>query len=197
MKKLLLLGVLATTLTYANDDLIPLISKEEIDQKIQEVAEQINHDYEGKELKIVMIMKGAITVTADLIRHIHVPFTLDYIKASSYGKNGTSRGELTIQGIDKIQIENQHILIVDDIFDTGFTMKGVVDQFEAQHPASIKSLVLLAKNIERSITYRPDYTLFTIDNHFVVGYGLDYKEYFRGLPAIFYFKGDRPPAYLN
>jgi hypoxanthine phosphoribosyltransferase len=106
-------------------------------------------------------------------------------------------GELTINGIESLQIENQDVLIIDDIFDTGFTMKSVMDSFEQQHPKSLKSLVLLVKNVERSIAYRPDYVLFDIDNHFVIGYGLDYKEHFRGLPGISYFKGDRPPEKLN
>ena len=197
MKRLLFLMTAATALSFANDSLVPLLSAEEIEVQIQKAAQQINHDYAGKELKIVMLMKGALTVTADLIRHLEIPFTIEYIKTSSYGKNGTTRGELTIKGLESLQIENQDVLIVDDIFDTGFTMKGVIDSFHQMNPKSLKSLVLLVKKVERSISYRPDYVLFDIDNHFVVGYGLDYKEYYRGLPGIFYFKGDRPPENLN
>jgi hypoxanthine-guanine phosphoribosyltransferase len=91
MKRLLFLMTLATMLSFANDSLVPLLSPEEIEMQIQKTAEQINQDYEGKELKIVMIMKGALTVTADLIRHLKIPFTIDYIKTSSYGKNGMHR----------------------------------------------------------------------------------------------------------
>lgn len=184
-------------MTFANDHLIPLISPAEIDQKIKETAQQINQEYAGKELKIVMLMKGAFVVAADLIRHLDIPCTIDHITTSSYGKNGTNRGELRIMGLENLKLENQDVLVVDDIFDTGFTMKNVIEKLSDENPKSLKSLVLLAKKDNCQVTYRPDYVLFDVDNHFVVGYGLDYKEYYRELPGIFYFKGDLPPAHLN
>ncbi len=135
-------------------------------------------------------------MTADLIRRLKVPFTLDYITASSYGRNGLNPGELVIRGMETLLIEDQEILIMDDILDTGATMKGVVERFKERNPKSLKTLVLLVRKANRAVAYRPDYVLFDIDDHFVVGYGLDYKEHFRGLPGIYHFKGDVPPAHL-
>lgn len=166
-----------------------LISSEEIAAKISEVALQIDRDYQGKELTIVMVMKGAVCVTADLIRHIQTPFTLEYVKASSYGKNGTSRSELMVQGLNQLDLAGKEVLVVDDIFDTGHTMAALLSCIQEKKPKTLKSLVLLVKNVPRTINYLPDYTLFTIENHFLVGYGLDYKEYYRGLPGVYIYKG--------
>lgn len=170
-----------------------LISSQEISSRIKECSEQINKDYQNKNLTVVMVMKGAICVTADLIREIAVPFKLEFVRASSYGYNGTTGRDLTISGLDKLEIEGRDILIVDDIFETGNTMLGICKQVETKSPQSIKTLVLLSKNIERKTDYRPDYVLFEIPDRFVVGYGLDYKELFRGLPDICAFVDDTPP----
>ncbi|MES2200162.1 MAG: hypoxanthine phosphoribosyltransferase [Chlamydiota bacterium] len=170
-----------------------IISSERIAEKIKESAELLEKDYQDKNLTIVMVMKGAICVTSDLIRQLKMPFTLECVKASSYGHNGTIAGELTISGLDSLEIEGRDVLIVDDIFETGNTILGISKQLEKKHPKSIKTLVLLVKDIKRKVDYRPDYVLFDIQNRFVIGYGLDYKELYRGLPDICAFIGDKPP----
>lgn len=170
-----------------------LISSETIAEKIKESALQIEKDYQDKNLTVVMIMKGSICVTSDLIRQLQIPFKLDYIKASSYGNNGMAAGELTISGLDNLDIEGRDVLLIDDIFETGNTILKVCKQLEKKNPKSIKTLVLLVKDIERKTEYLPDYVLFNIQDRFVIGYGLDYKEFYRGLPSIYAFVNDKPP----
>lgn len=128
-------------------------------------------------------MKGAFTLIADLMRHLHLPARLDTVHCSSYGHG--SKGELTVKGVEDLEIRDKHILVIDDIFDTGETLAEVVSQIERKNPASLKSLVLLSKDVPHSTDYRPDIVLFDIEDRFVVGYGLDYKEYYRGLPDVY------------
>lgn len=168
--------------------LSPLITKEEISQKISSVAAQIKQDYAGKDLVIVMVMKGALCLVADLIRELDVSLDIEYVQCSSYGARGTERGELTVLGLDKLRIHNRDVLIVDDIFDSGHTMVTLVDALKEKHPRTVKSLVLLLKDVPHITDYRPDYVLFPIENQFVVGYGLDYKEQYRGLPGVYILK---------
>jgi hypoxanthine phosphoribosyltransferase len=162
-----------------------LISEKSILAKITEIAKQLDQDYRGKELTVVMIMKGAICLVADLIRQLHVPCSLEFVQGSSYGKRGMARGKLSIFGIERINLAKKHVLIVDDIFDSGKTLSEVVTQLKKQEPKSLKSLVLLSKNVPRKTKYTPDYVLFEIEDRFVVGYGLDYKERYRGLPGVY------------
>lgn len=194
MKTKLLASLLWVSCCFAEGELELLIDPETIADRVRTTAAQINQAYEGQELTILMILKGAVCVTADLIRELQVPFKLEAIKASSYGENGTKRGSLKISGLDNLDLTGKHLLVVDDIFDSGHTMKTVVEQLEMKQPASVKSLVLLEKKIPRAISYRPDFALFAIENRFVVGYGLDYKELYRGLPGIYAFVNDLPPS---
>lgn len=162
-----------------------LISDEEIQQKVAQIGRQIDSDYSGSELTIVMIMKGSIFLVADLIRCIHIPCSLEFVQAKSYGARGKERGELTISGLENFDVSGKHVLVVDDIFDSGHTLSSTVAALHKQHPKSLHSLVLLSKNVDRQTRYKPDYVLFQIENPFVVGYGLDYKENYRGLPGIY------------
>lgn len=171
-----------------------LITPEEINSRLNVIAQQLNIEYLDKELTVVIVMKGGVCITADLIRKLDNPIKLDYIKASSYGENGTIGGTLKIDGIERLNIAAKHVLVVDDIFDTGKTMEGVVKALLEKNPLSLKSLVLLMKDVPHKTSYRPDYVLFEIKNRFVVGYGLDYKEYYRGLPGIYAFVDDIPPV---
>jgi hypoxanthine phosphoribosyltransferase len=166
------------------DDFTPLITNIEIQSRIKEIAEQINHDYEGQELTLIMIMKGAVCIASDLIQKITVPCTIEYMQASSYGQNGTQAGVLTLKGIENLDLEGKHILLVDDIFDTGATITKIKAELAQYNPTSIKSAVLLVKNKARAMQEIPEYIAFTIENQFVIGYGLDYKELYRGLPDI-------------
>jgi hypoxanthine phosphoribosyltransferase len=178
--------------SYEGANLELLISSQTIEHRLQEVAQEIEKEYRGKELVLLSVVKGALCVTSDLMRHLTIPCTLECVKASSYGKNGIKRGVLTISGIEQLDLTAKHVLVIDDILDSGYTMRGIVEHLEQKHPTSIKTLVLLSKNIPRDHPFTPDYVLFNIPDRFVVGYGLDYKEYYRNLPAIYAFIGDIP-----
>ena len=177
-----------TNTSECMDNIELLISQNEIKSKIAEVARVLDAEYRGEEITIVMVMKGAICIAADLIRELKSPCTIEYVKASSYGQRGSQRGELKITGLDALDLSSKNVLLVDDIFDSGETLTGILAKLQEKNPKSLKSLVLLAKNVERDVTYYPDYTLFEIENQFVIGYGLDYKEHYRGLPGIYLFK---------
>lgn len=168
-------------------NLTPLIEEQRIASKIKEAAAQIRADYQGRDLVIVMVMKGALCLVADLIRELDLPLDVEYVQCSSYGARGTQRGELKVIGLDRLNIQNRDVLIVDDIFDSGHTLSTLVDAFEQKKPSSIKSLVLLMKDVPHVTEYRPDYILFSIENLFVVGYGLDYKERYRGLSGVYVY----------
>lgn len=184
----LLLTLTGIQNTMHAEDMELLISQDEIKAKTAAVAKIIDKDYQGEELTVVMVMKGAICVAADLIRELKTPTAIEFVTASSYGQNGVSRGELTISGLDKIDLAGKNVLLVDDIFDSGHTITKIMAKLGQKNPKSIKSLVMLVKNVERDVTYVPDYVLFHIENQFVIGYGLDYKEFYRGLPGVYIFK---------
>jgi hypoxanthine phosphoribosyltransferase len=167
------------------DELEVVISQEEILKKISDVAKQLDDDYAGQEIVIVMVMKGAICLVADLIRHLSSPCSLEFVRGSSYGARGVERGDLIVTGLEEMHIAGKHVLVVDDIFDSGTTLTAIMNQLKKLQPKTLKSLVLLSKQVERKVNYTPDYVLFEVENRFVVGYGLDYKEHYRGLPGIY------------
>ena len=167
----------------------PMISREEISMKIDEAARQIDRDYAGRDLTILMVLKGSIFVVSDLMRALSIPCTLEVVQCKSYGERGMNRGELQVIGLESAHLENRDVLIVDDIFDSGHTVSTLIESVKAKGVHSVKSLVLLYKKDAPHVTsLRPDYRLFDIDNRFVVGYGIDYKEYYRNLPDIFSLK---------
>ena len=161
-----------------------LISRADIGKKVAEVAQAIDRDLQGEPVTLVAIMKGAICIAADLMRELHSSCVLECVRASSYGTNGTQRGELVVEGLEKLQVEGKNVLIVDDIFDSGFTLSTIVDKISALKPKSVRSLIFLSKKIERPVSYRPTYVLFEVEDLFVFGYGMDYKEYLRGIPDV-------------
>lgn len=164
----------------------PLIEKEEIARRMKEISAEITRDYQGKDLVIVMVLKGALCVVADMIRQVDLPLDLQMVQCSSYGARGTMRGDLNVIGIDRLQIHNRDVLVVDDIFDSGHTMEALMDALQSLKPRSLKTCVLLYKQDSPKMTeYQPDYVLFDIQNLFVVGYGLDYKERYRGLSGVY------------
>lgn len=169
-----------------------LISERKIKNKLKKIGQQLKDDYRGEEVTIVMVMKGAICFVADLIRCIDFPVKIDYISASSYGEKGIERGELVVKGLENIHTQDKHILIVDDVLDSGQTLSYLKSLFKKSSAKSVKSLVLLYKSIPRAITYEPDYFCFKIGNPFVIGYGMDFKELYRGLRDIYIFRSQDP-----
>lgn len=165
----------------------PLFNSQEIQAKVKELADRITRDYSGKELLAVGILKGAYMFFSDLVRAIEVPLTLDFIIASSYIKTETS-GEVKMYYDIRENIPDKHILLIDDIIDTGITMNYIRERVLARCPQSVKVCAFLDKKEKREVDIPLDYVGFEIPNEFVVGYGLDYDNKFRNLPYISIFK---------
>jgi hypoxanthine phosphoribosyltransferase len=165
-----------------------LIAQKQIASKISEAAREIDREYSSKDLVILMVLKGSICLVADLIRAIEVPCDIEVVQCKSYGSGGTHRGSLQIIGLESLELQGRDVLIVDDIFDSGHTLDSLTEAIQKKKPRSLKSLVLLCKNVKRKVAIRPDFVLFDIENHFVVGFGLDYKERYRGLPGVFIYE---------
>ncbi|HBV96633.1 MAG: hypoxanthine phosphoribosyltransferase [Peptococcaceae bacterium BICA1-7] len=161
-----------------------LISEEEIAGKVKELAARITEDYRGEKVLMVGIIKGAVIFLSDLIRHIEVPVNIDFMAVSSYGKASRSSGVVKIlKDLDQ-SIENRHVIVVEDIVDTGLTLKYMLDNLTTRKPATLKTCTLLDKPSRRKVKVVPDYNGFTIPDKFVVGYGLDYAENYRNLREI-------------
>lgn len=165
-----------------NSELKIIISAEEIQQRVKELAEQIAQDYEGKDLHVVGILKGSFIFIADLVRALDMPCRVYFLHAFSYGNRSTSSGVVKIQ--HNLDLTGKDILMVEDILDTGLTLNKILEEFEGQHPASLKICTLLDKPTRRRIDMKSDYIGFQVPDQFIVGYGLDYGELYRNLPHI-------------
>lgn len=163
-----------------------LISLSEILQAIEQVAKEIGSRYES--ITLVSIMKGALPFTSDLLRALPNQTRLEILQCSSYGLRGKERGEVQIFGLERFSVENQHALLIDEIWDTGHTLSAVHKGLVNQKPKSLETLVLLEKIGTHQTPFRPDRVLFQVPDTFLVGYGLDYKELYRGLPGIYQFE---------
>jgi hypoxanthine phosphoribosyltransferase len=161
-----------------------LISEEEVDKKIQELGTQISKDYEGKEIHLVCVLKGGVFVTCELAKRITVPVSLDFMSVSSYGDETVSSGRVKIVKDLDDSIEGKDVLIVEDIIDSGNTLKYLLDLLYSRKPNSIKICTLLDKPERRVTNVDVDYVGFQIPDKFVVGYGLDYAQKLRNLPYI-------------
>jgi len=165
----------------------PFLTAGEIQAKVKELARQISNDYEGKELLVVGLLKGAFMFFSDLVRHIRVPLTIDFIIASSYAKADTT-GEVKIHCDMREEIKDRDILLVEDIVDTGITLNYLRERFLSRSPRSLRICTLLDKRERRIVDVPIDYIGFEIPNEYVVGYGLDYDNKYRNLPYIAIFK---------
>ena len=171
----------------ADDIARVLVSEEELCVLTDKVAAQIDEDVKGsgKELLLVCVLKGSLMFTADLARKITTPLKLDFIKASSYGGGTVSSGNLRISlDCGEYDWENKFVVIVEDIIDSGNTLSYLKRLLSSRQPKSIKICTLLDKPSRRVVKFEPDIALFTIPDHFVIGYGLDCGEYYRNLPYI-------------
>jgi hypoxanthine phosphoribosyltransferase len=167
-----------------NDNLKVLISKEEVDKKIREMGERISKDYEGKEIHLVCVLKGGVFVTCELAKNITVPLSLDFMSVSSYGDGTVSSGRVKIIKDLDDSIEGKDVLIVEDIIDSGNTLKYLIDLLNSRKPNSIKICTLLDKPERRTSDVYVEYVGFQIPDKFVVGYGLDHAQKLRNLPYI-------------
>ena len=167
-----------------------LITKEEIDSAIQKVGKEISDSYDGRPILLVSILKGAFVFMADLCRAITAPCEIGFMAAKSYYSGTESAGVVKITLDLDQDISKYHVIIVEDIIDTGRTLNDIVKMLKARNPLSLKVVTLLDKPSRRVVDFKADVSLFTIPDHFVIGYGLDCAEYYRNLPYIAEYDSD-------
>ncbi|MDN5352268.1 MAG: hypoxanthine phosphoribosyltransferase [Clostridiales bacterium] len=164
-----------------------LLSKEAIEKRVTEMGKQIASDYAGKKLMIISLLKGSFIFTSDLVRRIDLPLRIEFMTTSSYEHQEETTGYVKIvQDIDA-PLDEYDVLVVDDITDSALTMTGVLEILSKRNPKSLKACVLLDKPSRRKVPYVPDYIGFEIPDMFIVGYGLNYGDYFRNIDHVFAF----------
>jgi len=168
-------------------ELIPLISRQEIKEKIQEIGQKITQDYKGLDLVVVGVLKGSFIFLADLVRQITIDHKIDLVGASSY-EGTSSTGQIVFTKQPDLELKGRDVLLVEDIVDTGRTLSKIVESMQELNPRSIKICTLINKSERRETQINVDYSCFCLDKGFIVGYGLDYNEKYRNLPAIFDLK---------
>lgn len=169
-----------------------ILTEEEIKERVRAMGEEVSLDYQGKEILCVGILKGAMVFLADLVRRLTVPAYFDFVAVTSYGASTKSSGVVRILKDLDHGIEGRHVLIVEDIVDTGLTLNYLLENFKSRGPASLKVCAFLDKPSRRVKPVEINYNGFIIPDKFVVGYGLDYKEHYRNLP---YIMALRPEVY--
>ena len=167
-----------------------LISKESIQDRVKELAERISADYQGKEPVLIGILNGVVFFMADLAREITVPTQIDFIRASSYGSQMTSSGNIRLSKDVEIPLKGKSVILVEDIVDTGLTLAHIIELLKQKQATSIKVCALIDKLERREMDIPIDYCGFQIKEGFIVGYGLDYNEKYRHLPDISVLRED-------
>lgn len=168
-----------------NDDILRVLySEEELEAKCAELGAQISKDYEGKNLLLVSVLKGAVVFMTDLMRHITVPCSIDFMVVSSYGSGAKTSGVVKIVKDLDADLAGKDLLIVEDILDTGMTLHYLKQLLQDRNPNSIRIATLLDKPERRRAAVRADYVGYQVPDEFVVGYGLDYDEKYRNLPYV-------------
>lgn len=161
-----------------------LFTEKEIGEKIKEIGEKISKDYKGKDLILIGVLKGSVPFMADLMKKVEIPCSMDFMAVSSYGNSTETSGVVRILKDLDFEIENKHVLIVEDIVDSGITLKYLKKYLSAKNPASVEIACLLNKPERREAEIDVKYLGFNVPNYFLVGYGLDYAEKYRNLPFV-------------
>ncbi len=166
-----------------------LFTQDQIWEKAKEIGKQITEDYKGEEVVLLCTLKGAILWMGDIMKNIDLDTQIDFVCASSYGSGTSTSGIVKITKDVDMDLFNKHVLIIEDIIDTGTTLKYLQDYLKERNPKSVKICSLLDKPARRIADVQGDYIGFTIDDLFVIGYGLDYDQRYRNLPYISYLEG--------
>lgn len=161
-----------------------LVSEEEIHARVKEVGAQLSADYAGKKPIFVGVLKGVVPFFAEMMRAVQIPCQMDFMSVTSFEGGTESTGKLTFRKDIDHNIEGRHVVILEDILDSGSTLKYIKELFLKRNPASVKICTLLDKPSGRKVEIEPDYACFTIPGAFVVGFGLDYEDYYRNLPFV-------------
>jgi hypoxanthine phosphoribosyltransferase len=167
-----------------------LYSQADIAKRAKEIAAQIDKDYEGEDIILLCTLKGSVLWFADILKNVSVNTKIDFISASSYGASKTSSGVVKIKFEPEINMYNSHVIVVEDIVDTGNTLKYLLSKLQERGPKSVKVCTMLNKESRRTTDLHADYVGFEIDDLFVIGYGLDFDQRFRELPYISYLEED-------
>ena len=170
-------------------ELIPVLDKDAIAQKVADVAKKISSDYADRNLVLIGVLKGAFVFLADLIRQLTLQrFTIDFVRVASYGSGSESSGDVRILKDIETDISGKDVLIVEDIVDTGLTMAYLVQKLKLRQPRTIKICTFIDKLERRQTDLQPEYVCLQVDQGFIVGYGLDYAEDYRHLPGLYHIK---------
>ena len=169
-------------------EFIPVLTKEEIETQVRRIAHAISADYKDRELILIGILKGAFIFLSDLIRQLSIPVKVDFMCASSYGDQTASSGRIKLTKDVEIEINNKDVLIVEDIVDTGLTLSYLVEYLKSSGAASVRICALIDKRERRETDVMVDYACHTVNKGFLVGYGLDYAEFYRNLPEVYHLK---------
>lgn len=167
-----------------NDLEYVMFTPEELHQRVQEIGTTLTREYQGKAPILLCVMKGSLVFTADLMRELNLPCTLESINLSSYRAMATRPGEITLDAPFEVDVTGRDVIVIEDILDTGRTLSFLFQLLKAQNPASLKLVVLLDKPSRREAPIEADLVGFTIPDAFVVGYGLDFNQKYRNLPCI-------------
>lgn len=165
-----------------------LYSREEIDYRVKELGKELSEVYRGKKLVVVSLLRGSFIFTADLVRELDIPVEIEFMTTASYGNEEISSGDVKILQDVRGELVGKEVLIVDDIIDSGHTISKVIKHLEEKKPNTIKVCVMLDKPSRRQVELEPDYVGYEIPDVFIVGYGLNYGEYYRNIPYIFTFE---------
>ncbi|HXC26685.1 MAG TPA: hypoxanthine phosphoribosyltransferase [Stellaceae bacterium] len=176
------------------DRLRPLISAVRIKKRVAELARQISDDHRGRTLTLVIVLKGATVFAADLMRQIEIPFVIDFVRASSYGKAARSSGQVVLSEDTRLDIAGHDVIVVEDIVDTGLTITALLAALEKLGPRSLDVCALLHKHVTGAQPVTIRYKGFDIPDEFVVGYGMDYAERYRNLPGVCRLNFDGAPT---
>lgn len=167
------------------EKLVLLYSREEIAQKVTNLANQISKDYDDKEVILICILKGAFIFLSDLIRNLRMPLKIDFVRLASYGSQTRSSGDISITKDIELSIEGKDVVVVEDIVDTGLTASYFIERLKAKNPNSLRLCALIEKKERREVNIEADYVGFILEEGFIVGYGLDFDERYRHLPEIY------------
>ena len=165
-----------------------LYSREAIAERVRELAREIDSAYDGEEILVIGLLRGSFVFCSDLVREMKSKMEIDFMTTSSYENNESSSGDVKIFGDLRSEVKGRQVLIVDDIIDTGHTLKTVAEAINKMEPASVKTAVMLDKPSRREVDFSADFTGSTIDDVFIVGYGLNYGPYYRNKPYIYTYE---------
>ncbi|OPY74417.1 MAG: Hypoxanthine phosphoribosyltransferase [Syntrophorhabdus sp. PtaU1.Bin058] len=168
-----------------------LFSKEDIEGAVKRLASLIEKDFEGEDILFVCLLKGSFVFTSDLVRCIRNPSKVDFMRVSSYGNAMESKGEISVTKDLEEDIKDRNVVIVEDIIDSGLTLKSIREMLEKRKPKMLKICALVDKRARREVEIEGDYIGFTIDDGFIVGYGIDYAELYRNYPEIYVVEDDK------